>query len=255
MLKAVFVLSFLISVVAGIIYALRERNGNDIRVVWYLASLTMTIAFGVAWVATRAGAIKDGQFVGTYGAYLNSFIGFMFDIEKDFMIVTGVASLITLPQIVCYVLSGLSGNAKSPVLLNASLSFMVWGLIKSLVVCASMLVSIGVLYLFGYFPQTGRTGWFYIAVGMYTLLLVFGIIFMYREGERLAKALGEHMPFLKAVHLWFTRKEHMSVSKEGGDETVLLQLSKSLLDVTSEIQQILRNDEERRTPGTESSSK
>lgn len=252
MLKAFFLVAFLIGTIAGFTYLLREKNGSDIRVVWYLSSLTAMISFGLAWIAISAGAIKDGQFVGEYGDLLNSFIGVMLDLEKDFLIVTGIASLIMVPQCACYILSGLSGNAKSPMLMNATLSFLVWGVIKSLVVCASILVSLGVLNLFGYLPESGHTS-FFVVTGLYFLLLAFGIISLYREGEQLARYMGKHVPFLKDMHIWFTRKEKALGSEERADEVDLLELSQSLLIVTSEIHRAARKYEARKSQNTEGS--
>lgn len=249
MLKIFFLGMLLFFVVVGLTYLLREKNGSDIRVVWYLASLTAMISFGVAWIAISTGAIKDGEFVGEYGVLLKSLIGFMFDLEKDFLIVTGIASLIIVPQLVCYILSGLSGNAKSPILMNASLSFLIWGVIKSLVVCASILVSVGLLYLLGYLPESGDTS-FFVVIGLYFLLLAFGIISVYREGERFARYVVKHLPCLKHIHIWFTRKEKASGSEEGTDEIDLLELSQSLLIVTSEIQRAARKYEGRKSPST-----
>jgi hypothetical protein len=238
MLKIFFLASFLIGTIAGVTYLLREKNGSDIRVVWYLVSLTLMITFGVAWIATSAGAIKNGQFVGEYGAFLNNFIGFMLDLEKDFLIVTIIASLIMIPQFTCYIISGLSGNAKSPMLMSASLSFLVWGIIKSLVVGASILVSLGVLCLLGYLPESGHISWFFVVTGLYSLLLAFGIIFIYREGEQFARYIGKHVPILKTIHIWFTRKEKASGSQIEADEVDLLELSQSLMNVTSEIHRV-----------------
>lgn len=242
----------LLSIIMGLTYLLSKKNGSDIRVVWYLFSLTAMISFVMAWIAIRTGAINNGNFVGEYGALLNSLIGFMLDLEKDFLIVTGIASLIMVPQCLCYILSGLSGNAKSPILMSASLSFLIWGVIKSLVVCASILVSLGLLYLFGYLPKLGDTS-FFVVIGLYFLLLAFGLISVYREGEQGARYVVKHLPCLKAIHLWFTRKEKASDSEEGADEVDLLELSKSLLIVTSEIQRAARKYEARQSKSTEGS--
>lgn len=253
MLTASFLMSFFICIVAGITYLLSKKNGRDIRVVWYLSSLTVMITFGVAWIAISTGAIKEGQFVGEYGAFLNSVIEFMLDLEKDFLVFTGVASFIMVPQFACYILSGLSGNAKSPMLMSASFSFLFWGIIKSLVVCASVLVSLGGLCLLGYLSESGHNSWLFVVTGLYSLVLAFGIIFLYREGEQLARYVGKHVPFLKAVHIWFTRKEKASTSEEETDEVDLLELSLSLLSVSSEIQQAARKYKVWKSPSTERS--
>ncbi|WP_139317894.1 hypothetical protein [Pseudomonas sp. PA1(2017)] len=206
MVRVIVLVVFIVGCIAGVVYLLREKNGGDIRVVWYLSSLTIMISFGVAWLAISANVLRGGEFVGEYGDLLNSFIRFMLDIEKDFLIVTGVACLIILPQCACYVLSGLSGNAKSPMLMSASFSFLVWGVIKSLVIYASILISLGGLYLLGCLSGKDQSS-FLISTGLYSLLLAFCIISLYREGEQLARFMGKRMPFLKRVHEWCARKE------------------------------------------------
>lgn len=206
MVKVFALMCFIICCVAGIVYLLREKNGGDIRVVWYLSSLTTMISFGVAWAAISANVLKEGEFVGEHGELLNSFIRFMLDIEKDFLIVTAIACLVILPQCACYLLSGLSGNAKSPMLMSASFSFLVWGVIKSLVVYASILISLGAVCLLGYLSGKDQSS-FLISTGLYSLLLAFCIISLYREGEQLARFMGKHIPFLKRAHKWCARNE------------------------------------------------
>ena len=235
MLKVILAIPVLLATIAGLTYLLREKNGSDIRVVWYLFSLTALITFGVAGVAINVGAVQNGQFIGEYGALLNSLLGFMLDLEKDFMIVAGITSLVMVPQIACYILSGLSGNAKSPILINASFSFLVWGVIKSLVVCSAIIFSVGFLCLFGYLTESRHNTLFFFGTGPYVLLLAFGILSVYREGELFAHYLGKRAPCLRLVHEWFTRKEKASELDGGADDVDLLEVSQSLLSVASEI--------------------
>lgn len=233
-----FLASFLTCSIAGCTYLLREKNGSDIRVVWYLVSLTTIITFGVAWVAINAGAIENGQFVGEYGVLLNRLISFMIDLKKDFLVVTAIASLVIVPQLTCYIFSGLSGNAKSPMLMSWSLSFLIWGMIKSLVVCGSILISLGVLCLRGYLTESTNTTLYFFSIGLYLWLLAFGLMLTYRQGEQLARWVGENVPCFKALHIWFTRNEQASVLNEEPVEVDLLDLSQSLMKLTSEVHRV-----------------
>jgi hypothetical protein len=237
MCKAFFVI-LVIGTITGLTYLLSKKNGGDIRVVWYLSALTAMIVFFVAKIAIGTGVIVGDEFVGEYGKLLSHFTGIMLDFKKDFLIVTCIASLVLVPQFICYLLSGLSGNAKSPMLMGIVLSFFFWGIIKSLVVCASILMTLWGLYFFGYIPTSDETSWFFLKAGLSFLLLAFGIISLYREGEQLANWVGEHVPKLRAIHKCFTRNEKASSSGEAVNAVDVLELSQSLMRLTSDIHRI-----------------
>ena len=253
MLQVIF-FTMLVACIGGLTHLLSKRNGSDIRVVWYFFSLTAVISFGLAQIAISIEAIKDGDFVGKYGDLFSTLISVMLDFEKDFWIVTGVAAVITIPQFTSYILSGLSGNAKSPILMHESLSFAVWGIIKSLVVCAAILISLGVMVLLGYFKGSGDLPKYLTGTGMYSLLLAYCIITLYREAEALTQWLVRHLPCLKAIHQWFTRKERISISNEVVGDIEISEMFKSLLNLITQLQRLAHKYEKwtMKSPGTAS---
>lgn len=230
--------TMLVACIGGLTHLLSKRNGGDIRVVWYFFSLTALISFGLAQIAISIEAIKDGDFVGKYGELLSTLISVMLDFEKDFWIVTGIAGIITVPQFTSYILSGLSGNAKSPILMHESLTFVVWGIIKSLVVCAAILISLGIMVLLGYFKGSGDLPKYLSGTGLYSLLLAYCIITVYREAEALTGWLVKHLPCLKALHQWFTRKERNSNPQEFVDDIEISEMYKSLVILTTQLQRL-----------------
>ncbi|MDR6676858.1 hypothetical protein [Pseudomonas oryzihabitans] len=231
------IVSLIILLISGISYQLSKNNGSDIRIVWYFFSLTTLISFGIAWTAISIGAIKDGKFFGYYGDLISELITIMLDIKKDFIIVTSIASLIIVPQLSCYVLSGLSGNAKPPRLIQESLSFVVWSFIKTLVIGSAIISSLGIMIMLGYLSEPKKLAIELIAIGLYSLLLAYGMIAIYRE-TKFIKDLYKNLPYLKKIHAWFTRNEKQHTSKKKTEEINLIELSENLKSLTIQIQEI-----------------
>lgn len=191
---------------------LRRNHSADIRVVWYFVSLSFVVTLGIAWWALDNGALShDGSFQGSLGETLKKLLSFMLDLNTDLKILVAIVSLITLPQLFSYVLSGLSGCATAPLLIEGSLSFLIWGLVKSFAVCA------GIIFSFAFFGMW--QGWYTLRSGAFAMIytslvmvmLSFAVLLMYRETETVATDLQKYFPkFVKpciAIHSWFTRHE------------------------------------------------
>ncbi|HCI1915358.1 TPA: hypothetical protein NOE89_000877 [Pseudomonas aeruginosa] len=218
---------FLIPLIVTLITALlalcifslvRNRHGSDIRVVWYVFSLTLVITIGLACYAISNGAIDgNGEFHGDSGDALKILLLFMLDIKKDMILVVSAVTVLVLPQLLAYTLSGLSGCASTPVLVNGSLAFLVWGNIKALVVYAGISLSIGILCLTGHLSKSPEEAITPLFTSLATILLSFSMLLVYREGESFAKLLIETFPramtpFTK-IHKLFTRNETKTDSK------------------------------------------
>lgn len=191
---------------------LRRKHGSDIRVVWYFFALSLVATFGIAWQAADIGAINEhGAFQGSLGEIIKKLLDFMLNINADLKILIGIVLLIVLPQIISYVLSGLAGCATTPLLIEGSLRFLIWGLVKSFVVCAGIILSLAV---FGMWK--GWDAWWPGALALlYTsallVMLSFAVLLMYRETEAVTSDIRKHFPkFVKpfdAIHRCFTRHE------------------------------------------------
>lgn len=124
----------------------RRNHGPDIRIVWYLFSLSAAVTLAASWWAVRAGAISsDGSFNGTAGTFLSYLLKAMLDLEAGLMVYVGAVALVVGPQFASWLLSGLFGCASSPILVGAAFRFLFWSVVKSLVVAAGVLLTVSAI--------------------------------------------------------------------------------------------------------------
>jgi hypothetical protein len=197
------------------ILQLRRNHGADIRVVWYFVSLALVVALGIGWWAVDNGALgQHGTFVGPNGEALKKFLDFMLDLNTDLKILAAIVLLITVPQLLGYVLSGLSGSAAAPLLIEGSLSFFVWGLVKAFAVCAGIIFSLAILGMWQGWHTWWPGGFAMTYTSLMLVMLSFATLLMYREAETVSADLHKYFPKLVkpfiAIHSWFTRKERDS---------------------------------------------
>jgi hypothetical protein len=203
---------FLVFLLIGLysIHQLSRNRGDDIRVVWYLFSLSLVVTFGIALWAVDIDAInKSGSFNGTSGEMLKKLLDFMLDLNTDFKILLAIVTFIVLPQLLSYVLSGISGCASPPFLIERSWMFFIWGLVKSFAVCAGIIFSIAIFVIW----KDWHDSWsdtlplFYLSTML--VMLSFSTLFTHREAKTQAIDLKKNCPSLgnlfKGMHRWFTR--------------------------------------------------
>lgn len=208
-----FVLGFILSV--SVLWAtskLSHKHGADIRVVWYLFSLSLVVTSGIALWAVSSGLIDaHGKFIGYSGAILEKLFHIMLDLNTDIYILISVVSVVVIPQLLNYFLSGLSGCAANPLFIKKSLEFLIWGYIKSLMVASGIVFAVA---LFGAcksldgFAWKGVLSMFYLSAML--VMLSFLMLFWYRE-------MSEDLPdfknpkfaslikWLGFIHRWLIR--------------------------------------------------
>ncbi|MHB1332917.1 MAG: hypothetical protein ACYCY1_09990 [Sulfuriferula sp.] len=203
----IFLTCFLISWYS--IRQLREKNGRDIRIVWYFFSLSWVATYGIAWWAVSKGALHQQGFQGGLGELLKKLLGIMLDLNADLIVLLAIVAIITLPQLIGYVLSGLSGCASAPFLIEGSLSFLVWGLIKSFSVCAGIILSLAVFSMWQGWHTWWQGGFVMTYTSSLLLMFSFAVLLMYREAESVASDFRKYFPkthkVCLTVHKWFTR--------------------------------------------------
>jgi len=212
-----YILSLVITATCiGLIYysgrVLREKHGNDIRIVWYFFSLTFVISCIIGLWATSNGAIdSSGSFVGEAGAFINKLITTTLDVKFSIYIILAVLAVILLPQFMCYVLSGIFGVAPSPLYINGSIKFLVWGLVKTFIIVSGVTAAI---LLFGSFSTwksfelKNIASWSLISLAF--CFFSFMTLLAYRESEKMLSDIKEIIPnrllepFVK-MHIKFTK--------------------------------------------------
>jgi len=191
---------------------LRTRHGAAVRTVWYFFSLACFATLLVAYWAVATGAIDaNGNFQGEAGALVNKLLFFMLDLNADFIFLYALVSLLIVPQLLSYVLSGFFGCASIPLLIESGMAFLAWGIAKSFAVASGILVS---YLLVGVWHEWFSINWLSaLAFFVLSLLLVsfsFGILHGYYEANTVIKWIRNRCPeilifLLRRIHKWATR--------------------------------------------------
>ena len=156
LLAVIFFIAILCSIYS-IAILLSRKHGRDLRVVWYFFSLSLVITCGIVWWAINTGAIDEhGTFHGNAGDAIKKVLNIMLDLNADIQIFATIAAVITVPQLLSYVLSGFCGCAALPLLIEESFRFFVWNLVKSFAVVSGILLP---LALFGAWNHWGHRTW------------------------------------------------------------------------------------------------
>ena len=188
---------------------LRKDHGGDVRVVWYLFSLTLVITCEIASWAVSNGVLNEHGFEGELGAFLEKLLITMLNLEASLIFVLSIAGLIVLPQLIGYLLSGLSGCAGTPFLIEGSLSFLAWGLVKSFSVCGGIVISLAVFGTWHGWHTWQQGGFVMMYTSSMLIMFSFAVLLMYREAETVASDIQKHFPKLYArcvaIPLWCSR--------------------------------------------------
>jgi hypothetical protein len=193
---------------------LADHHGSDLRIVWYLFSLSSVCTFIAAVWASSVGAIDaSGSFQGDWGKAIESLLKFMLDLDTDVKLFTAVLAVFVVPQMASYLLSGLFGRASSPILIGRAFALFVWSIVKSFVVASGILLTVAI-----YGVACGWVGWNLKGAGsmsilsLMLLMLSFGCLFLYRDlGETLKLPKSKlglwGQRRLRSIQTWLTRKE------------------------------------------------
>ena len=189
-------------------------HGSDLRIVWYLFSLSSVCTLMAAAWASSVGAIdQSGSFQGNSGKTIESFLKFMLDLDTDIKLFATLLAVFVVPQVTSYVLSGLFGCASSPILIGRAFALFVWSIVKSFVVASGILLTIavyGAVKGWVSWTLTGAASMSFFSLSL--LMLSFGSLHLYRDignttvlpnsnrGLRLRRCLS-------SVRAWLIRKE------------------------------------------------
>lgn len=198
---------------------LARKHPSDVRIVWYLFGLSATTSLVLAHWAHGYGVIDSaGNFQGTAGSVLNFFLKASLDIRSSLLFCLAIIAVFLVPQIVSYLVSGLSGCAAAPLFMSATVSFFFWGLIKSLAVASGVLL---VIPLYAYIIRWSNSN-IDQALGMVLLsttliAFAFSALVAYREILHLPEFLNRVLPtrlqkFFTVTKLWLTRRSHPPTS-------------------------------------------
>lgn len=200
----------------GIVVLLVRRLGGmadgSVRTLWYFFSLAFYATTLTGWLASVTGAIDShGHAHGEAGAFIFRVVEVMLDLNTDALVMAALASLVVVPQLLSYLLSGLSGHASNAIFVQSTIRLLIWGIAKSFAVASGILTSIALLGLsigWTYFDAIGATQ--YLFTGTLAIALAFATILGYLHADELVdllrrKHLGSLADRLRTLHGWNMR--------------------------------------------------
>lgn len=207
----------LIFVTAVINHHLAQKHPSDVRVVWYLFALSATISALLAHWAQGYGAIDStGNFQGTTGAALSFLLKASLDVESSTAFCLAIIAVVLIPQIVSYLLSGLSGCAQAPIFISSTVSFFAWGLVKSLTVASGVVLVVPLYaYLNKWSNATGNEALGMALLSAQLIGFAFVVLAIYREVLDIPEMINKALPSrlrqaVTASQIWLTRRSRPS---------------------------------------------
>lgn len=194
---------------------LANRHSSDLRIVWYLFSLTLTVTLLIAWWATSAGAIDAaGSFRGTAGAVLFKLLKSTLDLPAALAVYGGVVVLVVFPQLASWVLSGLHGCASAPIFIGPAFRFLFWSIVKSLVVAAGVILPTGVYgWIVGWDGMHAMQAMEHACIALISLILAFAMLYVYRDADDALMPASKPSPraasvrnFVRRINAWMNRR-------------------------------------------------
>lgn len=133
-------ISLCVIVLCFCIWHLRTLHGHAIRLIWLFFGIGCHVSFLILVFAREIGAIdSNGSFNGPLGHVLDVCMKLFMDINGDFLLALGIVSMLIVPQLIAYVLSGLSRNAGPVLFVGPAIDFLVWFVVKSFITIAGLL--------------------------------------------------------------------------------------------------------------------
>ncbi|UZE47003.1 hypothetical protein ONR75_18540 [Rhodopseudomonas sp. P2A-2r] len=111
------------------ISSLRKNHSKEIYVIWYIASLLFVIFLGLEVIA-RINNTDIPAICQSYAKYCESGVDFFTNLPGEVTIVTAGVAITVLPQVITYILAGLSGSATAPVWIGEIEAVAFWSIAK-----------------------------------------------------------------------------------------------------------------------------
>lgn len=190
-----------------------KKHPSDIRVIFYLFSLSFVLTVIAAVWALKTGVMDvQGVFHGAMGDKTNAFLRLMLDLDSDVGIFSSILIVILVPQFLSYILSAPFGSSAAPIFVGKTIRIFIWSVIKSFVVAAGILQSISIYGFYSHWKDWSFKG----AVTMTSmsgllLFLAFLMLYFFHDiddamDEPAKNPSSKTLATLKKIHQWATRR-------------------------------------------------
>lgn len=194
-----------------------SKHQGDLNIVWYFFSLSLTATTVLTMFAIEIGAVdKAGRSQGRTGEILAGLLKIFIDLNADVAFAIALISLVLVPQILTYLLSGLFGCAKNLFFVEGSVSLFVWFVVKSLVVTSGIGIAVATFGMVNGWPHAELMAVLTIIdICLFLMAFAFSFLSFYRDTAGWIQGMKERMPesfvaFARQVHKFMVRNKHVS---------------------------------------------
>jgi hypothetical protein len=201
--------------------ALRKTHATEIYMVWYVFSFVFVLFFALYALffayavnpASHQTEIKS-SFGESEAAFFQTVFNYLTDFKGEVKMVLAVVGLVVVPQLLTYLLSGLSGSASPPVFVSQITKVAIWSLVKFLAAFSGLLAAIAVWGWFQPWPSLGTgiggemdTVTTELMEIFFPLLAAFFLAWSHDASRRVLGFLYQQTAFsrFRLVHEFFTR--------------------------------------------------
>lgn len=196
-------------------FMLRAKNASDIRIIFYFQSLAVVTTALITAIAVSFGAIdKSGTFQGDFGKILQAILHEFIVIDNGIYTFAGLSALITIPQVLNYILSGLIfGVATIPIFTERSLGLIVLGVVKSTAVASGIFLSLAISgHILHWHGMNGNAIAAIIGFSLILLMLSFVTAMQYRDASKIGKYIKSRSnpatgSLISKIHSTMTRNQ------------------------------------------------
>ena len=118
--------------ISAFIFELRRRHSSGVYAIWYIFSFFLLLFFALYYYAERERTELTHLLGPSWVSTLEFVHHMLTDVEGEVQLVVAVLYLAVAPQLLTYLLSGISGSATPPVFVRQTASIAVWSVIKFL---------------------------------------------------------------------------------------------------------------------------
>jgi hypothetical protein len=213
------VLVLLLASISG----LARQHSHEIYAIWYVFSFFFLLFFFLYYYAEQTGIEVTDVFGDSSAESLRVIYNYLTDVNDEFRLVAALVYLAIGPQLLTYLLSGLSGSANPPMFVRQIGMIATWSVIKFMAALSGILLShLLAKILFG--MQADK---FEFVQGFGTISAAF--IFAFMQHEYLEREfefsfmpgfrVHIRVPMLLKIHEFFTRYRRQPDMSPGAEKT------------------------------------
>jgi len=208
-MAAYILLALALLIISGSIFETRKRHSLEIYTIWYIFSLFLFLFFALYYFAEREGTELARILGPSYTETLTLIHHALTDVRGELQLVAAVVYLAIAPQLLTYVLSGLSGSATPPLFVRQTVTIAVWSIIKFLAGLGGILLAQPLARL-SLGMQIPASDFAQGAMALASAFLTAGAYYQFLERQfeiRIMPGFRVHVraPILLDVHKFFTR--------------------------------------------------